>query len=268
MSALSPGSRAPIERDALTATSLDKRLGGLAALDGVSLAVPSGKITGLIGPNGAGKTTLFNALSGVLPADTGKVHLFGNEITHLPPHRIAQAGLIRTFQLSREFGSLTVLENLLLAPQGQLGETLRGVFFSPGKVWAEELAHYHGALEILETVLLADHKDTPASQLSGGQKKLLELGRALMANPRIILLDEPGAGVNPALMEQLCSTIRTINRDRDMTFLIVEHDMNLIAQLCDKVVVMAQGRNLVEGTFDEVIADERVIVAYLGKVSE
>ena len=251
---------------ALEAVGIRCRFGRFIALDGVSLHVPQDQITGLIGPNGAGKTTLFNALSGLTRYEEGIVRLFGDDISDLPPHRIAQGGMIRTFQLSRELGRLTVLENLLLTPLYQPGEKFSGIFLTPAKSRSVERINYERACDVLETVALFDLKDRYAAELSGGQKKLLELGRALMGNPRLILLDEPGAGVNPALMSKLCETIAEINQKLKITILVVEHDMNMISRLCDYVVVMAQGRNLAEGTYDEVVSQQRVAEAYLGQI--
>jgi len=251
----------------LSCRDLHKSFGGVAAVDGMTLDVAPGGITGLIGPNGAGKSTLFNIVSGVIAAQEGTVHLFGQDVTGLKPHKIARRGMIRTFQLSREMTRLTVLENLMLAPQNQAGEKLSAVFFSRPLVRRQEEENFARAKDVLETVNLTKVMDEYAGNLSGGQKKLLELARALMIDPRLILLDEPAAGVNPALMGLLMETIETLNKEAGKTFLIVEHDMDLVARLCGHVVVMAEGRHLTEGTFDEVTRDARVMEAYLGNVA-
>ncbi len=251
----------------LTVNGLQKAFGGVQALSGMDLEVRRGTVTGLIGPNGAGKSTLFNCMSGVIPPDAGEVHAFGRNITGWPSHRLAPLGVIRTFQLSRELGRLTCLENLMLAPLAQRGERLLPIFLQPGAVAREERALYAKACEVLEFARLADLRDEYAENLSGGQKKLLELARALMLDCELILLDEPGAGVNPALMKTLEEIIVTLNRDQGRTFLIVEHDMDIIARLCDPVIVMTEGRKLTEGPFDLVRRDPTVIEAYLGGVA-
>lgn len=248
---------------ALSVDGLTARLGGSQVLHGVTFSAAEHAITGLIGPNGAGKTTAFNAISGLIRGCGGSVSVFNQRVLGKEPHQIARDGMVRTFQLARELGGLTVLENLMLAPH-QLGEKLSGLFFYARKSWNMEGVVYRKALDILKIIELEGHADTRASMLSGGQKKLLELGRALMAEPRLILLDEPGAGVNPALMDKLCNTITGINRERGISFLIVEHDMALIRRLCSHVVFLAQGRTLVQGSFDEVVSDQRVVEAYLG----
>ncbi|MFQ5774954.1 MAG: ABC transporter ATP-binding protein [Kiloniellaceae bacterium] len=248
----------------LEAVDVRKAFGGVRALAGMSLAVRRGSITGLIGPNGAGKSTLFDVITGVLPADGGRVLLFGEEATGSKPHALARKGLVRTFQLARELGRLTVLENLMLAPLGQTGERLLSVFAAPGRVRRQEREIYARALDVMAYAKLSPVRDEYAQDLSGGQKKLLELARALMIDSAVILLDEPGAGVNPALMNTLVEMIGRLNAERGKTFLIIEHDMDLVARLCDPVVVMTEGRQLVEGPFDEVRRDPRVIEAYLG----
>lgn len=237
---------------------------GVAALSGMSLSVERGSIAGLIGPNGAGKSTLFNVISGVLAADQGSVRLFGVDVTRWPVHRIAMAGMVRTFQLARELGRLTVLENVMLAAREHPGERLHAVFARRGAVWRREDEVFSRAVELLDLVGLTAVMDLRADSISGGQKKLLELARALMLDPELILLDEPAAGVNPALMGQLAGAIEKINRQLKRTFLIIEHDMGLVARLCTHVTVMGEGRALAEGSFDSVTADAAVIEAYLG----
>jgi branched-chain amino acid transport system ATP-binding protein len=233
------------------------------ALAGCTLAVAEGSITGLIGPNGAGKTTLFNVISGLTPADGGEIRLGADRLHALSAHAIARRGVGRTFQIPRPLGRMTVLENVLVYAHGQLGERFTRVFAAPRRVRAEERRLRERAHEILASMDLAPLADAPAETLSGGQKKLLELARALMGDPRIILLDEPGAGVNPTLMRSLVARIRALQA-QGRTFLLIEHDMDLVTELCDPVIVMAQGRKLTEGPFAEVRRDPRVLEAYLG----
>lgn len=230
----------------------------------MGIAVERGSITGLIGPNGAGKSTLFNLLSGTARPSSGAAHFKGQNITTLPPFRRARQGLLRTFQLSREFARMTVLENLMMAPKLQLGERLWPLFFQPGSIREQDDELFEKALDVMELAKLSHVRDSYASELSGGQKKLLELARALMVDCELILLDEPGAGVNPALMKTLSGMIAELNAEHGITFLIVEHDMDLIARLCDPVVVMADGRQLASGKFADIRQDPRVVTAYLG----
>ncbi len=248
----------------LQAEGLERSFGGVRAVDSMGFTLREGSITGLIGPNGAGKSTVFNLVTGVIKPQAGTVRLFGEDISRLPTYERARRGMIRTFQLSREFGGLTVLENLMLSPQQQLGEKLVPLFSAQRRVHEAEQAVYARALEVMEISRLGDLRDEYASNLSGGQKKLLELARTLMIDCSVILLDEPGAGVNPALMTTLREMILELNKDHGKTFLIVEHDMDLIAALCDPVIVMTEGRHLLEAGFDEIRKDKRVIEAYLG----
>jgi branched-chain amino acid transport system ATP-binding protein len=250
----------------LTGSRITKRFGGVEALAGCTLSVDEGSITGLIGPNGAGKTTLFNVISGLTSADGGEIRLGGDRIDGLSAHAIARRGVGRTFQIPRPLARMTVLENVLVYAHGQPGERLARVFMAPGRVSAEERRVRERAHAILASVDLAHLAAAPAQTLSGGQKKLLELARALMSDPRIILLDEPGAGVNPTLMRSLVEAIRGL-RAAGRTFLLIEHDMDLIAELCDPVIVMAHGHKLVEGRFADVRRDPRVLEAYLGVAS-
>lgn len=248
---------------ALAAEGIDVRFGGVQAVRNASLRLPAGQITGIVGPNGAGKSTLFGVLAGTQRPDRGRVCLGGQDITALPVHGRARIGLGRTFQLSRELGSLSVLENLLLAWPDDVGDRLWRVFLTPAQVrraQAQALERAHGLLRRVGLQRLADDS---ASVLSGGQKKLLELCRVLMLEPQVILLDEPAAGVNPALVAQLMEFIRAL-RDEGKTFAIVEHNMDLIAGLCDSVCVMAEGEVIRHGAFDEVVADPRVRQAYMG----
>ena len=251
------------ETPLLQARNLKKSYGGLEAVAGMDIDVPRGQITGLIGPNGAGKTTMLNMLSGVEQPNAGVVSLGTRDITGMPSYRLAALGLVRTFQICRDLGRLTVLENLLVARAAQKGETIIGALVRPRVVALEEKQGIDAARVLLERVGLWRLADAPAASLSGGQKKLLELSRALMLKPRIVLLDEPAAGVAPAMEAVLVKFIRELV-DEGLTFLIVEHDLDVVAALCDEVYVMAGGRLLTRGTFADVTADSRVLEAYLG----
>ena len=243
---------------------LSVSFGGLRAVDDVSFEIPDGRITGLIGPNGAGKTTVFNALAGHVPVTSGRVLLQGEDITRLKPHERAIRGLARTFQIPQEFTRLTVLENFMAAAFAPAGENVFNVMFQRGRFEAEERRIYHtarGTMAFLELERVAGER---AGNLSGGQKKLLELGRALMRDPKIILLDEIGAGINRTLLAKISDKIKLLNRERGLTFCLIEHDLDYVSKLCDSVVVMAQGRLLMQGSVAEVRSDERVIEAYFG----
>jgi branched-chain amino acid transport system ATP-binding protein len=247
----------------LTVIDVTKRFGGVAALAGCTFDVAPGTITGLIGPNGAGKTTLFNAISGLTAPDAGEIRLGPLRLDGLASHTIARLGVGRTFQIPRPFGRMTVLENLLVYGKEQDGEALANVFVAPGRVRRQEEILTRRAQDILEFMELAPYASALAETLSGGQKKLLELARVLMGDPRIILLDEPGAGVNPTLMRSLVARIRDLHA-RGRTFVLIEHDMDLVTELCNPVIVLAQGRKLMEGRFAELRRDPRVLEAYLG----
>jgi len=240
-----------------------KRFGGVTALAGCSLDVAAGTITGLIGPNGAGKTTLFNVVSGLIAPDGGSISLGGVRIDGRSGHAVARLGLARTFQIPRPLARMTVLENLLVYAPDQIGERLRRLATHPRAIARQEHAIRDRAHELLAFMDLAHLAPQPAAALSGGQKKLLELARVLMGNPRIVLLDEPGASVNPALMRALVARIRHLHA-RGITFLVIEHDMDLVTELCDPVIVLAEGRRLAEGPFARVRRDPRVLEAYLG----
>jgi branched-chain amino acid transport system ATP-binding protein/neutral amino acid transport system ATP-binding protein len=237
---------------------------GVTALDGVDLAVNGGTITGLIGPNGAGKTTLFNCVSGLIPPDGGRVVFDGADVTGWAPHRVTGRGLVRTFQIARGFPRLSVLENLMLYGARQPGETLWRAVARPPGVARRERELRERAFDVAGRLSLAPLLNARASGLSGGQKKLLELGRALMTEPRLIMLDEPIAGVNPTLAGRIAEHLHAL-REAGLTFLVIEHHLDVIARLCDPVIVMAAGRHLAEGTFTQVAADERVQAAYLGR---
>jgi branched-chain amino acid transport system ATP-binding protein len=247
----------------LTLTGATKRFGGLNAVDGMSLTLAEGGVTGLIGPNGAGKTTLFNCIAGALRPDGGTIIFEGARIDGLRPDQIFARGLARTFQIPKPFPAMSVLDNVMTAPRGQSGEGILATLFTPGRVAAEEARVRETALHWIDFVGLSHLADQPARVLSGGQRKLLELARVMAAEPRLVLLDEPGAGVNPALMEVILGKIEALNR-QGVTFLLIEHNMEVIARLCDHVVVMAEGRLLTEGAPADVTRDARVIDAYLG----
>ncbi len=237
--------------------------GGLRALDGVSFAIAPGRLTALIGPNGAGKTTLFNVISGLLRADAGAVRLRGRNLLGLRPHRIAALGMMRSFQIARGFPKLTVFEHLMLYGRDQPGESWPLALLNTRAVRLREGALAEQALAVARRLRLSHVLDNPVTALSGGQKKLLEIGRALMAEPKIILLDEPAAGVNPTLAEEIGDGLRAIIAE-GRTILMVEHDMALVERISDHVVVMAAGRTLAEGSFDAVREDQAVQDAYLG----
>ena len=244
--------------------NLHRHFGGFHAVDGATLEIETGSITGLVGPNGAGKTTLFNVVAGVLPPTSGQVLMAGEDITGLPPHTLFHKGLLRTFQIAHEFSSMSCRENLMMVPGGQTGETLWNTWFGRKRIADEERALRAKADEVLEFLTiehLADHK---AGQVSGGQKKLLELGRTMMVDARIVFLDEVGAGVNRTLLNTIGDAIIRLNKERGYTFCMIEHDMDFIGRLCDPVIVMAEGKVLSKGTIDEIKSDERVIEAYLG----
>lgn len=245
--------------------NVGKSFGPLQVLRDINLSAAPGRITGVIGPNGAGKTTLLNVIGGLLSTTSGRVVLDGVDLTRLGSCQRAQHGLVRTFQISRELGELTVLENLMLARQGQTGESVLNALLRSARVRAEEREAAVAAKRLLDNVGLWRLADASARELSGGQKKLLELSRALMLRPKIILLDEPAAGVSPPMRLEITKVIRALCQD-GMTFVIVEHDMDMVASLCDHVYVMAEGRNLTSGTFQQVVADDRVVRAYLGGV--
>jgi len=240
-----------------------RRFGGHAAVDDVSFRVRPGSITGLIGPNGAGKTTLFNLIAGALPPTAGRIALGETRLDGQPPHRILRAGVARTFQIPRPFAAMTVLENVMLAGQDQPGERFWTNWLRPGTVAAGERALRERARELIDFVGLGALLGAPARVLSGGQRKLLELARALMTAPRLLLLDEPAAGVNPVLLDEIAERIVALNRT-GTTVLMVEHNLDLVMRLCRPVLVMAAGRLLLEGDPETVRADARVQAAYLG----
>ena len=244
--------------------NLHRHFGGFHAVDGASLEIREGSITGLVGPNGAGKTTLFNVIAGVLPPTSGRVTMAGDDITGMSPHELFHKGLLRTFQIAHEFSSMTVRENLMMVPGSQSGETLWNTWFGRKRIADEERALQAKADEVLEFLTVDHLRDEKAGNLSGGQKKLLELGRTMMVDARIVFLDEVGAGVNRTLLNTIGDAIGRLNKERGYTFCMIEHDMEFIGRLCDPVIVMAEGKVLAEGTIDEIKANEQVIEAYLG----
>lgn len=244
---------------------LHMHFGGIRAVDGVSIEIAKGSITGLIGPNGAGKSTLFNVIAGHYRPTSGKVWLDGDDITGLPPHALFAKGLLRTFQIAHEFSTLTVRENLMMVPGGQPGESLVSVWTRPGTVRAREAEVGRRADEVIDFLQLGHVAGELAGNLSGGQKKLLELGRTMMVDAKIVFLDEVGAGVNRTLLKTIADAIQRLNRERGYTFCVIEHDMDFIAQLCDPVIVMAEGRLLFQGSPEAVRTNEQVIEAYLGR---
>ncbi len=245
--------------------NLHKKFGGFSAVDGASLTIETGSITGLIGPNGAGKSTLFNVIAGVHAPTSGRVLMDGEDITGLAPHQLFHKGLLRTFQLAHEFASMTVRENLMMVPAGQTGEALVNTWFARGKIRQEEERLRAKADEVLEFLTISHVADEKAGNLSGGQKKLLELGRTMMVDAKIVFLDEVGAGVNRTLLMTIADAITRLNKERGYTFCVIEHDMDFIGKLCDPVIVMAEGKVLAEGSADSIMQNEAVIEAYLGR---
>jgi branched-chain amino acid transport system ATP-binding protein len=248
----------------ITVENLVKHFGGIHAVDNASLVIETGSITGLIGPNGAGKTTLFNVIAGVYKPTSGRVLLDGDDITGLPPHELFKRGMLRTFQIAHEFATLTVRENLMMVPGNQSGERLVDAWFRPLQVRDQEAAIRAKADDVIEFLQIAQVADELAGNLSGGQKKLLELGRTMMVDAKIVFLDEVGAGVNRTLLNTIGDAILRLNRERGYTFCMIEHDMDFISRLCDPVIVMAEGSVLATGNAAEVKSNEAVIEAYLG----
>ena len=244
--------------------NLHKNFGGVRAVNGASLSVQPGSITGLIGPNGAGKTTLFNVIAGLYQPTSGKVLLDGEDITSLKPYELFHKGVLRTFQLAHEFSTLTVRDNLMMVPPNQAGESLLNTWFKPSLVKVHEEEIRSKADEVIRFLELEQVADEFAGNLSGGQKKLLELGRTMMVDAKIVFLDEVGAGVNRTLLRKIGDAIIKLNEERNYTFCLIEHDMEFVARLCDPVICMAEGAVLTEGTIDEVKNNEQVIEAYLG----
>ncbi len=257
--------RGSVARDAIIeARAINKGFGGLRAVSDCSLSVARGSITGLIGPNGAGKTTLFNIIGGTLTPDSGDVVFDGEVVTGLNPHELFARGLLRTFQIAHEFSRLTALENLMMVPPAQPGERLVATWLSPGAVGRTESEVHAKAVEVLDFLGLTPVKNELAGNLSGGQKKLLELGRTMMVEAKAVLLDEVAAGVNRTLLKGLADNIQRMNRELGYTFFVIEHDMDLIGQLCDPVIVMATGSVIAEGPMAELRTRPEIIEAYFG----
>ena len=252
----------------LSVRNLSKKFGEFTAVDNVSFDIELGSITGLIGPNGAGKTTLFNTINGFYPPTAGKVYLDKKNITGLPPHKLFAEGVLRTFQKAHEFSSLTVWENLMVVPGNQLGEKFSQTWIARKRIFEQEKKIKARAKRVLEFLELKEIADLPAGNLSGGQKKLLELGRTMMVDSRIVFLDEVGAGVNKTLLKKIAKAILSLNQELNYTFCLIEHDMDFIGSLCKRVICMAEGRILAQGSMGEVTNNEDVIHAYLGARSK
>lgn len=244
--------------------SIQKSFGGFRAVDGASFEIATGSITGLIGPNGAGKSTLFNVVAGHLKPNSGRVIMDGEDITGLSPHALFHKGLLRTFQLAHEFGSMSVRENLMMVPAGQIGENLWSTWTRRRAIAAQERAIADKADEVLDFLTISHLADKRASDISGGQKKLLELGRTMMVDAKVVFLDEVGAGVNRTLLNTIGDAIVRLNKTRGYTFCVIEHDMDFIGRLCDPVIVMAEGQVLAQGPAEHIMENEAVIEAYLG----
>ncbi|SDG14197.1 ABC transporter ATP-binding protein [Pelagibacterium luteolum] len=244
--------------------SVSKRFGGLLAVNQCSLEVERGSITGLIGPNGAGKSTLFNMVAGNFPPSSGEIIFDGQDITGLKPHELFKLGMLRTFQIAHEFSNMTALENLMMVPGDQPGESLTTLWFQPKKAATREAEVRQKALDVIDFLKLGHVKNELAGNLSGGQKKLLELGRTMMVDAKIVLLDEVAAGVNKTLLNDLAANIERMNKELGYTFFVIEHDMDLIARLCDPVIVMAQGEVIAKGNMDELRANPMIVEAYFG----
>ena len=249
----------------LQVNGLSKYFGGLAAVSNCTLNIKKGSITGIIGPNGSGKTTLFNLIAGNLKPNQGKVLFNNDDITGVPAYELFSKGILRTFQIAHEFTNLTVLENLMMVPGNQTGEKLMNVLMSSKIIKSEEEEIKNKALEVAEFLNLKHLSNELAGNLSGGQKKLLELGRTMMVDANLVLLDEVGAGVNRTLLKDLGTAILRLNKERGYTFCMIEHDMDFISRMCDPVIVMSEGAVLFEGTSDEIKKNEKVIDSYLGR---
>jgi branched-chain amino acid transport system ATP-binding protein len=244
--------------------NVSKSFGGLQAVKECSLTVRRGSITGLIGPNGAGKSTLFNLVAGNITPDSGRIIFDGQDITGLPPYELFGRGMLRTFQIAHEFSNMTALENLMVVPDDQPGESLVKTWLLPGVVRQRDIAVRQKANDVIDFLKLAHVKNELAGNLSGGQKKLLELGRTMMVDAKVVLLDEVAAGVNRTLLQDLAANIERMNRELGYTFFVIEHDMDLIGRLCDPVIVMAQGEKIAEGPMAEIRANPAIIEAYFG----
>lgn len=244
--------------------NVSKHFGGLAAVNNCSLKVERGSITGLIGPNGAGKSTLFNLVAGNITPDSGRVFFDGADVTGLKPHELFHRGMLRTFQIAHEFSNMTALENLMMVPPRQPGESLLTTWLMPDKVKAADRSVRQKALDVIDFLKLGHVRNELAGNLSGGQKKLLELGRTMMVDAKVVLLDEVAAGVNRTLLQDLAANIERMNQELGYTFFVIEHDMDLIGRLCDPVIVMAAGQVIAQGPMAEIRARPEIIEAYFG----
>lgn len=249
----------------LQISKINKSFGGLKVLNNLSLKIEKGSISGLIGPNGAGKTTLFNVINGSIKPDSGSVQLNNYELIGLQPHELFEIGVLRTFQIPHEFFSLTVLDNLLVVPPNKIGEMFFGQWFFEKKIKKIEEINVKKAKDILDILGLSHLEKEYAGNLSGGQKKLLELGRVMMVEPEIILLDEVGAGVNKTLLKKISNIIKKLNKEKKYTFIMIEHDLDFISKLCDTIIVMAEGQFLTQGNIQQIKSNQKVIDIYLGK---
>ena len=249
----------------LQISKINKSFGGLNVLNNLSFKIEKGSISGLIGPNGAGKTTLFNVINGSIKPDSGSVQLNNYELIGLQPHELFEIGVLRTFQIPHEFFSLTVLDNLLVVPPNKIGEMFFGQWFFEKKIKKIEEINVKKAKDILDILGLSHLEKEYAGNLSGGQKKLLELGRVMMVEPEIILLDEVGAGVNKTLLKKISNIIKKLNKENKYTFIMIEHDLDFISKLCDTIIVMAEGQFLTQGNIQQIKSNQKVIDIYLGK---
>ena len=254
-----------MSKKVLEVKNLTKNFGGLKALNDCSLSIQEGSITGIIGPNGSGKSTLFNVITGNLPTTKGEVFFYNNNITGVPSYDLFSMGILRTFQIAHEFTNLTVLENLMMVPGNQKGENLLYTWLNPKLIKDQDKEIQDKALEVLDFLNLTHLTNEIAGNLSGGQKKLLELGRTMMVDAKIVFLDEVGAGVNRTLLKEIGTSILKLNQERGYTFCMIEHDMDFISRLCDPVIVLAEGSVLFKGSANEVKKNEKVIESYLGK---
>ncbi len=255
------------DKNILQIKNLSKYFGGLAAVSECSLQIKKGSITGIIGPNGSGKTTLFNLIAGNLKPSSGKVMFNNKDITSIPSHDLFSKGILRTFQIAHEFTNLTVLENLMMVPGNQSGEKLMTALLKPKLVKKEEEVVKQKAFKVIDFLNLKHLSNELAGNLSGGQKKLLELGRTMMVDAKIVLLDEVGAGVNRTLLKDIGTAIQRLNKEKGYTFCMIEHDMDFIKRMCNPVIVMAEGSVLFEGAPEEVMKNEKVIESYLGRAN-
>ncbi len=249
----------------LDISNLSKNFGGLSAVKNCSLKIKKGTITGIIGPNGSGKSTLFNLIAGSLKPNDGTVMFNNKNITGLPSYELFSRGILRTFQIAHEFTNLTVLENLMMVPSNQSGEKLINAMFMRKKFKSEEDEIRKKAYEVIEFLNLKHLANELAGNLSGGQKKLLELGRTMMVDSKLVLLDEVGAGVNRTLLKDLGTAILRLNKEKGYTFCMIEHDMDFISRMCDPIIVLSDGSVLFEGKSDEVKNNDLVIESYLGR---